>query len=161
MHGRVGEFRRLLAVPVITVWLPIVAGLAKLADKDALVELYQSTAGANWSLSALAPYDEMMLPGGNSGWDLTSDPCPKAFNETWNGVGCVDPCYYPIDGEDCRFGRVTGLQLAYNNLDGTIPDSLFDKLINLTVIDLSHNSLSGTIPTTVGKLRNAMCACAE
>ena len=97
----------------------------------------------------------MLLPGGNNGWDTTGDPCPVAYNASWHGVACVDPCYTPIDGEDCRFGRITGLQLQFNNLTGTIPEGLFDKLINLTTIDMSHNSLSGTIPTTVGKLRNA------
>ena len=135
--------------------LPTVLGLAKLSDKEALVELYGATGGDTWALSADAPYDEMMLPGGNNGWDTTTDPCPVIFNASWHGVACVDPCYTPIDGEDCRFGRITGLQLQFNNLTGTIPEGLFDKLINLTAIDLSHNTLSGTIPTTVGKLRNA------
>jgi len=135
--------------------LPLAAGLAKLSDKDALLDLYAATSGSTWTLSPDAPYDEMLLPGGANGWDTSSDPCPVAFNASWHGVACVDPCYTPIDGEDCRFGRITGLQLQFNNLTGTIPESLFDKLINLTAIDLSHNSLSGTIPTTVGKLRNA------
>lgn len=135
--------------------LPLVVGLAKLGDKEALVALYASTGGETWSLSPDAPYDEMLLPGGNNGWDTDGDPCPIAYNASWHGVACVDPCYTPIDGEDCRFGRITGLQLQFNNLTGTIPEMLFDKLINLTTIDLSHNALSGTIPTTVGKLRNA------
>jgi len=130
--------------------------LAKISDRDALLLLYDAAGGASWTMHADAPYDEMMLPGGNDGWDLAADPCPVNFNESWHGVACVDPCYTPIDGEDCRFGRITGLQLQFNNLVGTIPDSLFDKLINLTTIDLSHNQLSGTIPTTVGKLRNVM-----
>lgn len=134
--------------------LPLVTSLAKLSDKEALVELYKSTGGEHWTLSADAPYDEMMLPGGNVGWDEANDPCPVQFNASWHGVACVDPCYTPIDGDDCRFGRVTGLQLQFNNLTGTLPESLFDKLINLTSIDLSHNSISGTIPTTLGKLRN-------
>ena len=135
--------------------LPLALGLAKLGDKSALLELYSATGGDTWTRSSDAPYDEMLLPGGNNGWDTTSDPCPVAFNASWHGVACVDPCYTPIDGEDCRFGRITGLQLQFNNLTGTIPESLFDKLINLTSIDLSHNALSGTIPTSVGKLRNA------
>jgi len=137
--------------------LPVVTGLAKLGDRDALVLLYDTAGGANWTLHADAPDDEMLRPGGNNGWDVAhGDPCPAAYNETWHGVACVDPCYTPIDGEDCRFGRVTGLQLQFNNLQGTLPDSLFDKLINLTSVDFSHNQLSGTIPTTVGKLRNMM-----
>jgi len=145
----------LLRIALLSACAHLVAGLAKLTDKEALVSLYESTAGGSWTLSADAPYDEMLLPGGNTGWDLTNDPCPVAYNESWHGVACVDPCYTPIDGEDCRFGRIMGLQLQFNNLQGTIPESLFDKLINLTTIDMSHNSLSGTIPTTVGKLRNA------
>ena len=135
--------------------LPLALGLAKLGDKEALVELYSATGGDTWSLSPDAPYDEMLMPGGNNGWDTASDPCPIQFNASWHGVACVDPCYTPIDGEDCRFGRITGLNLQFNNLTGTIPEALFDKLINLTTIDLSHNYLSGTIPTSVGKLRNA------
>ena len=150
-----GISARLLAATVVCAWLPLVAGLAKLGDKDALVALYEATSGASWSLSVDAPDDEMLKPGGNDGWDLTSDPCPTGWNESWHGVACVDPCYTPIDGADCRFGRITGLNLQFNGLQGTIPDVVFDKLINLTTVDLSHNSLSGTIPTTVGKLRNA------
>jgi len=141
---------------VLCACLPSVAGWAKVGDKAALVELYEKTGGASWTRSTDAPNDEMMQPGGNNGWDLNGDPCPINYNESWHGVACVDPCYYPIDGDDCRFGRITGLQMQFNNLVGTIPELLFDKLINLTTIDMSHNQISGTIPTTVGKLRNAM-----
>jgi len=137
--------------------VPRALGLARLTDKEALVELYGAAGGPDWALSTEAPYDEMLLPGGNNGWDISgTDPCPIAYNASWHGVACVDPCYTPIDGEDCRFGRITALQLQFNNLTGTIPESLFDKLTNLTTIDMSHNQLSGTIPTTVGKLRNAL-----
>ena len=136
--------------------IPTTIAWVKAVEKEALIELYNATNGASWARSQDAPYDEMMLPGGNKGWDFDGDPCPKSYNDSWHGVSCVDPCYYPIDGDDCRFGRITGLNLQFNGLEGTIPDSLFDKLINLTLIDMSHNSLSGTIPTTVGKLRNAM-----
>jgi hypothetical protein len=149
-----GRGARLLPV-VLCAWLPLVTGLAKLTDKEALIALYESTNGQSWALSADAPNDDMLRPGGNDGWDITGDPCPIAYNESWHGVACVDPCYTPIDGADCRFGRITGLQLQFNGLAGTIPETLFDKLVNLTTIDMSHNLLSGTIPTTVGKLRNA------
>lgn len=145
---------RRVALLLLACAAPLVSGLAKLSDKEALVALYEATGGAAWTLSANAPNDDMLQPGGNFGWDLTGDPCPVAYNASWQGVACVDPCYTPIDGEDCRFGRITGLNLQFNNLVGTIPDTLFDKLINLTQVDLSHNSISGTIPTTVGKLRN-------
>eukprot|EP00966_Prymnesium_polylepis_P162345 3752332-Prymnesium_polylepis.1 len=100
----------------------------------------------------------MLLPGGNNGWDLNSDPCPFNFTNGWYGVACVDPCYTPIDGEDCRFGRITGIQMPFNTMLGSIPNNVFSKLNNLTIFDVSHNSLSGTLPTQVGKLRNMMCA---
>ena len=139
---------------------PLVAGLAKVSDTDALIALYENTGGASWALQSGAPGDLMMQPGGNAYWGLSaSDPCPLNFTEAWQGVACEDPCYAPIDGDDCHFGRITGLQLPFNNLVGTIPPEVFDKLINLTVFDVSHNQLSGTIPTQVGKLRNLMCAC--
>lgn len=155
MRRRSGLRGRLVA-SALCVCLPAAAGWAKVSDKEALVSLYESTGGANWVMSDDAPYDEMLLPGGNHNWNLEEDPCDDRLNMSWHGVSCVDPCYYPIDGYDCAFGRITSLQLQFNNLEGTIPESLFDKLINLTVIDMSHNALSGTIPTTVGKLRNAM-----
>ena len=149
---------RLALAAVIFIWVPAVVGYAKPGDKTALVELYEAAGGATWELQPGAPDDPMIQPGGNNNWDFVEDPCPKdvVYNTTWAGVSCDDPCYYPIDGEDCRFGRITGLQLAHHNLEGTIPDSLFDKLINLTIVDLSHNKLSGTIPTSIGKLRNIL-----
>lgn len=133
-----------------------VHGWARAADKAALWELYEATDGPNWAISALAPDDPTLRPGGPYKWDNNTDPCPTNPENGWHGVSCNDPCYYPIDGDDCKFGRITGLQLGFNGLVGTIPNSVFDKLINLTIVDFSHNSLSGTLPTQVGKLRNAM-----
>ena len=68
--------RTALATGLCLLHAPLVAGLAKLTDKEALVELYTSTGGPSWTLSSEAPYDEMLLPGGSNGWDTTSDPCP-------------------------------------------------------------------------------------
>jgi len=136
--------------------VPSAIGLAKLDDIEALRELYESAGGAGWKLADNAPGDGMLLPGGNNGWDLNSDPCPFNFTNGWYGVACVDPCYTPIDGEDCRFGRITGIQMPFNTMLGSIPNNVFSKLNNLTIFDVSHNSLSGTLPTQVGKLRNMM-----
>jgi len=141
---------------VLGLLVPSVAGLAKLDDVAALRELYESTNGESWALQEAAPSDGQLQPGGNSFWDFGTDPCPFNFTESWYGVACVDPCYTPIDGEDCRFGRITGIQLPFNNLVGTISGNVFDKLNNLTIFDVSFNSLSGTLPTEIGKLRNTM-----
>ncbi len=59
----------------------------------------------------------------------------------WHGV--------TTDGE----GRVTTLDLARNNLTGTIPAEL-GSLSNLTELSLVYNSLTGAIPTELGNLTN-------
>lgn len=149
------ELPRLLCAVVCAALVPRgVLGYVKTVEKEALLTLYSVTGGQNWALDADAPDDDMLQPGGNYYWDEAADPCPLNFTEAWHGVACVDPCYYPIDGDECRFGRITGLQLQHNGLVGTIPNDLFDHLINLTIVDLSFNEISGTIPTQIGKLRN-------
>ncbi len=114
------------------------------SSRDALVALYESTDGDNWT--------------DNANW-LVGDPC---LND-WHGVGCGrrgvycdaleednwepgDICYEPsLD--------IMGLDLANNNLTGTIPPELgknnFPALLEL---DLSRNRLSGSIPPELGNL---------
>ena len=50
-------------------------------------------------------------------------------------------------------GRVTRLDLADNQLTGSIPDEL-GSLANLEVLDLNDNQLTGEIPTSLGSLAN-------
>ena len=71
----------------------------------------------------------------NTGW-LTAAP----MNE-WYGV------------QTDAAGRVTALNLAYNQLDGVIPPEL-GQLSNLIRLDLQENSLTGTIPPELGELSN-------
>jgi len=128
--------------------------------------------GEHWAqdpeLFGSDPYMAQNWTGGNNFWNVidptqdpayAADPCQEKLTSDgliadWFGVSCEDPCYAPIDGDDCRFGRITSLHLPGNNLTGTIPWQIFDSLVNLTIVDLSHNDISGTIPTEVGKLRN-------
>eukprot|EP00899_Mesostigma_viride_P023468 jgi/Mesvir1/4305/Mv06375-RA.1 len=65
---------------------------------------------------------------------------------------------WTVDGHPCTFahvscngGRVTGLQLIYLDLSGTVATEL-GSLTALTNLDLSHNSLSGVIPPELGSL---------
>ena len=48
-------------------------------------------------------------------------------------------------------GRVTRLDLSYNELNGTIPAEI-GNLTSLTELELSFNLLSGTIPAEIGNL---------
>ena len=91
------------------------------------------------------PYDAPEIEAPQGPACIYKDPC---MGETkWHGVGCIDPCYAPTDGDNCAFGRVTYLNLAKNKVQGTIPPQFLDELINISFIDLSFNELSGTIPT--------------
>jgi len=54
-------------------------------------------------------------------------------------------------GVTCTGDAVTGLNLASNNLVGTIPSEL-GNLTTLTSVDLSSNALTGSIPTELSNL---------
>ena len=49
------------------------------------------------------------MPLSTSPGCIYKDPC--AWDTKWYGVGCVDPCYAPTDGDNCVFGRVTQVSL--------------------------------------------------
>ncbi len=70
----------------------------------------------------------------NTNW-LTSAPI-----DTWYGV-------------TVRAGRVTSLQLTYNKIKATIPNSL-GRLSSLRTLDLSNNQLYGSITDSLGNLLN-------
>ena len=134
-----GEAQELCApaVPVFQAWL---AGVTDVYGKNcapsplqadwlALVALFDSTGGENWSR--------------NDNWssaDLAM-PVPDARTmDSWYGVTV-----------DTVLGRVTELRLADNALAGEIPREIGD-LAALTHLDLSHNSLQYGIPEEIGDL---------
>ena len=94
-------------------------------DWKALVDLYNATGGANWTVST------------NWSNDLTTQPTPAEL-EAWYGVELVGD-------------RVTRLGLVYNNLSGTIPSSL-GNISKLEELSLHGNSLTGMIPGSLGSL---------
>ncbi len=115
------------------------------SDFDALVALYNSTDGANWTA--------------NSGWNtLTNENI-----ETWKGVTVqgdrVTQIILPdnnlsgtLPTELGNLTNLTQLDISGNQtITGTIPTELF-KLSNLIFIDLSDNELSGNIPTDLNNL---------
>lgn len=88
-------------------------------DSLALVELYDSTNGANWTNT----------------WDLTT-PIDNWFGVDLNEEGCV--MCLDMDGfSNCSFSG------AGNNLVGTLPDL---NLPHLVTLYLGKNQLSGGIP---------------
>ena len=98
-------------------------------DRDALISLYNSTAGDSWT-NKTGWKDEPTLADG-----FNSDPCVAPL---WFGVTCTD-------------GRVTKLDVEKNQLTGSIPVELAD-LSELVHLNLSWNQLSGSIPSELGNL---------
>ncbi len=72
-------------------------------------------------------------PEWNNQWNL------EAPVETWYGIALEN-------------NKVVGINLLFNNLNGTLPSSL-GQLENLKKLELSFNSISGNIPAELGNLQ--------
>ena len=125
------------------------------SDSLALVALYNSTDGANWTVT----------------WDL-NQPMSTWFGVEMNSFGCVT-CL-DLDGNvDCgnslptignnlvgglpaelaNLSQLEKLYLSENNISGNIPTA-FGGLLNLERLDLANNNISGSIPDEIGALSN-------
>ena len=96
-------------------------------DSLALVTLYNSTDGPNWT--------------NNANWLSGSV-------ETWHGVTVSGGNVVSLDLSDDGTFSYNG-----NNLVGSIPEEI-GNLAELTFLSLAENGLTGTIPTTLGNLAN-------
>ncbi len=112
------------------------------AECEALVALYESTDGANWT--------------NNTDWLATNTPC------SWFGVTCSEGNITQLSlGSNQlngsippEIGNLTLLvyvRLYYNQLSGPIPSEI-GNLTALTALYLSSNQLSGAIPTEISNL---------
>ncbi|KAF7149985.1 hypothetical protein RHSIM_Rhsim02G0058700 [Rhododendron simsii] len=75
------------------------------------------------------------------------------FNQTNGNSSASSPCNWR--GISCNAaGNVTGLNLAYTGLQGTLDHLNFSYFPLLLRLDLKVNQLNGTIPTNIGLLSN-------
>jgi hypothetical protein len=113
-------------------------------DSLAIVALYDSTEGVNWT--------------NNNNW-LTGQPV-----STWHGITVSNGRIAGIDlwannlvgsipPEIGNLTNLTDLKLLGNQLSGAIPTEI-GNLTNLTDLSLLDNQLSGAIPTEIGNLTN-------
>lgn len=93
-------------------------------DREVLIALYDATNGDNWT--------------NNTNW-CTDEPLSE-----WYGVTCRK-----VNGED----KVLFLELAENNLVGTLPEEI-GYLNILNYLLLNDNQLAGGIPASIGNLVN-------
>ena len=70
----------------------------------------------------------------HNNWTVSDDPC------NWEWVSCTA-------------GKVRKLKLEFNNLNGTLPNSIGSlDASTLTYLSVHHNALYGTIPTSIASL---------
>ncbi len=118
-------------------------------DFDALMAIYTSTGGANWT--------------NNTGWidGAAGTDCDVC---NWYGVGCdngrvvalnlqVNNLAGPLPTEIGNLTMLNNLGMLGNQLSGSIPTSI-GNLTNLESLELSENQLTGTIPASIGNLTN-------
>jgi hypothetical protein len=124
--GAVFRFRpvaRFSAAVSFLLLAPAANAAVPATERAALVALYNATAGARWT--------------DRSGWmGAAGTEC------SWYGVEC-----------NAASTSVTGLDLAENNLTGSLPASL-KQLTNLRVLRLGVNQISGALPREIGSLAN-------
>jgi Leucine-rich repeat (LRR) protein len=118
-----------------------VTGISK-KECQALIELYNSTDGENWT--------------NNTGWKATNSPC-----SSWNGVNCQGEFVTglalgnnnlkgSISKKLSKLKQLKILWLNNNKLSGNIPSSLM-KLDKLTYLNLNDNCLKLRVSPKLGE----------
>ncbi|KAH3763777.1 hypothetical protein Pelo_4361 [Pelomyxa schiedti] len=116
--------------PITTETFGTAAITTSLTEWYSLRNLYISTGGPNWNMQ--------------TSW-LIGQPCSGA-NPVWFGIDC----------DTSGSGRISTINLAYNNLVGSLPASFFAPFSKLSILMLDDNSLTGPIPMDIGFLTSAV-----
>lgn len=85
---------------------------------------------------------ELYKATNGDGWKSRTNWCSSEPISTWYGVKCNDE------------GLVTSIELAGNNLVGSLPESLSVLMDNCTHLSIGNNSLSGAVPQSVLSHKN-------
>jgi gliding motility-associated-like protein len=120
------------------------------SDSLALVALYNSTNGNNWTrknnwLTGPVRTWYGITVVGNRVTQINMNPSSPPFSGN-NLVGLIPT-------QIGNLSALTSLDLAYNKINGSLPSQL-GSLPNLTFINIRNNQLSGNIPTSLGDLSN-------
>jgi hypothetical protein len=132
--GETMNKRAILTMAAFTVLVLLFPGFSHgaipISERAALIALYNSTNGDNWT--------------NNSGWKTpplhTDGFAMPGTESSWYGVF--------VSGD-----HVDKITLNENHLNGTIPSQL-DNLSNLKYLSLKNNQLSDSIPAQLGNLKH-------
>jgi len=148
---------------------PRIAYSANYNDSLALVALYNSTNGPNWTnnigwlkgplttwygviLNSDGRVGSINLSGNNLSGSITSSlenlTELSTLNLSYNNFSGIIPSAL------FNLSTLYTLDLSYNKFSGTIPNIPLTGLSNLSTMDLSNNQLTGTIPNSFNNLLN-------
>ncbi len=150
---------------LLTISLPVQAQVLE-TDSLALVALYDSTDGANWTntwdLNTTVDiwYGVTVSGGRVTELLLTENQLSGSIPSELESLANLTRLYLnsnqltgPIPAELGTLANLTYLSLGSNQLSGTIPPEL-GNLANLLALDLLLNQLTGSIPAELGDLAN-------
>jgi len=131
-----GKSRGMLipTVLMLVVFSGLLSGAISPVERQALIDLYVSTSGDSWS--------------DNSGWktpplDVDGFAMPGTEGN-WYGVSVMG---------SVGMEYVAGIDVGFNNLNGTVPSSI-GNFSSLTILDLAFGNLSGSFPAGIQNLGN-------
>lgn len=138
------KIKFMLLLIAALVWLSDIShAQVNVRDSLALVDLYNSTDGQNWSKH----YGWLHKPVQNWYGITVSGNRVIKINLTFNRLAGSIP--FSLSNLD----SLQRLNLSVNELDDSIPSSL-GNLKSLQVLNLGQNSLHGNIPSSLGNLTN-------